>query len=217
MLLTKVEQPGAVAYKKNFDDLGIIHSSPEINPNRPSPNKPDPVSGCSDQQFNPPKGQLNSHPKFPSLKAPRFRENSGSGDEHDIEAENLCKDSEDPVDCRDSIESLSKMSRKARQHVRMQGWPHEGANNHQVQDQDGSLADTMCHEAFGASQQRTEDQSNAHRDLNRKIQIREKTGVSTEKTVHSAHFLKHAGPQPYSRFGSPRLDSCLSFSADNQA
>jgi hypothetical protein len=52
----------------------------------------------------------------------------------------------------------------------------------------------MCHEALVPSQERTKDQSNAHRDLNRKIQIREIASMSADKTFHSAHFLTRAEP-----------------------
>ena len=84
VLLRKEEQLRTVAYEKNSDLVGIIHWFPEITSNRSSPNKPDPVSHHSHQQYDPPECQLNSHPEFPLLKAPRFRENPGSGDEHDI-------------------------------------------------------------------------------------------------------------------------------------
>jgi hypothetical protein len=51
----------------------------------------------------------------------------------------------------------------------------------------------MRYEALGPNQERAEDQSNAHRDLNRKIQIRAISSMSTEKTFHGAHFLVYAG------------------------
>jgi hypothetical protein len=39
----------------------------------------------------------------------------------------------------------------------------------------------MCHETLGPGQERTNDQSNAHRDLNRKIQIRAITSMRAGK------------------------------------
>jgi hypothetical protein len=158
-----------------------------------SPTIPDSVSRHSHQQYDPPEGQLNSHPEFPSLKAPCFRENLGSGDEHDIQAKNLSERSQDSVDRRDGVESFSKALWKTRQHVRIKGRPHQQVNHHQIQDQDDSLANAMRYETLGPSQERAEDQSNAHRDLNRKIQIRAITSMSAEKTFHSAHFLVYAG------------------------
>jgi hypothetical protein len=65
-------------------------AAPLIFPFRKTPSKvfssgvPDPVGQSSHHQYKPPEGQLNSHPEFPSLKAPRFRENFGSGNEDDI-------------------------------------------------------------------------------------------------------------------------------------
>ena len=84
VFLTKEEQLRSVAYEKNSDRVGIIHLSPEIISNWFSPNKPDPVSHDPHQQYDPPKRQLNSHPKFQSLKAPPLRENLRSGHKHDI-------------------------------------------------------------------------------------------------------------------------------------
>src|SRR5580658_10053954 len=109
----------------------------------------------------------------------------------------------------DGVETLSKTLRKARQDVRVKGRPHQKVNHHQVQGQDDSLANAMCHETLGPCQERPEDQCYAHRDLNRKIQIRAKTSVSTEKTFHRAHFLIYAGPEHHNRPRSALVDFCL--------
>src|ERR1700732_2365442 len=98
------------------------------------------------------------------------------------------------MDRRDSVESFPKTLRKARQHVRVKRRPHQEVNNHQVQHQDDSLANTMCHETLVPSQERAKDQSNAHRDLNRNIQICAIASMGTEKTFHSAPFLTSAEP-----------------------
>src|SRR5712672_3403222 len=93
------------------------------------------------------------------------------------------------MDRRDRVEPISETRRKTRQHARVKGRPHHEANHPKIQEQHGSLANTMCHETLGPSQVRAEDQSNTHCDLNRKIQIRAVTTMSTEKTLHNAHFL----------------------------
>ena len=71
-----------------------------------SANIPNAVRRDSHQQYDPPNGQLNSHPEFPSLEAPHLRENFGTGDEHNMDAKNLSQYSEDPVDRSDSVESF---------------------------------------------------------------------------------------------------------------
>jgi hypothetical protein len=93
--------------------------------------------------------------------------------------------------------------------MRVKGRPHQGANHHEVQDQNHSLANPMGYEALGPSQICPNDQSDAHRDLNRKIQIRTKTGMTTKKTIHSALFLIYAGPRNPNRHRSADVDCCL--------
>jgi hypothetical protein len=78
--------------------------------------------------------------------------------------------------------------------VRIKRRPHQQGDHHQIQNQDESLTNTVCPEMLVPSQERTKDQSNAHRDLNRKIQIREIASMSADKTFHSAHFLTRAEP-----------------------
>ena len=53
---------------------------------------------------------------------------------------------------------------------------------------------TMRCETPGPSEESTEDQRNAHCNLNRKIQIRKKAGMSTEKTFHRTRFLTCTEP-----------------------
>src|ERR1700719_4453729 len=113
------------------------------------------------------------------------------------------------MDRREGVESFYKTLLKARQHVGVKGRPHQQADHHQIQDQNNSLANTMCHEALVPSQERTKDQSNAHRDLNRKIQICAITSMSAEKTFHSAHFLTRAAPLRRIRRPTARQDFCL--------
>src|SRR3984957_13254659 len=98
------------------------------------------------------------------------------------------------MDRRDCVESFSKTLWKARQHVRIKVRTHQQVNHHIIQAQDNCLANTVCYEPLVPSQERTKDQSNAHRDLNRKIQICAIASMSTEKTAHSAHFLICAEP-----------------------
>src|ERR1700733_16209914 len=98
------------------------------------------------------------------------------------------------MDRRDGVESFSKTLRKVRQHARIKGRPHPQVNCHQIQTQDGSLANTVRHEMLVPSQERAKDQSNAHRDLNRKIQICAKASMSAEKTFPSANLLTRAEP-----------------------
>src|ERR1700739_565081 len=95
----------------------------------------------------------------------------------------------------DGIESPSKALRKARQHVQVKGRPHQEANHHQVQDQDGGLANTMSHEALGPSQQSAGDQRDAHRDLNYEIQVWAITSMGTKESFHGAHFLTCSEPK----------------------
>src|ERR1700688_3158092 len=113
------------------------------------------------------------------------------------------------MDRRDGVESFSKTLRKARQHVGIKGRPHPQVDHHQIQDQDNRLANTMCHETLVPSQERTKDQSNAHRDLNRKIQISAIASMSAEKTSHDAHFLNCAEPLPRNRRPTALRDFCL--------
>src|ERR1700756_4369585 len=107
---------------------------------------------------------------------------------------------------RDGVESFSKTLWKARQHLRIKGRPHQQVNHHQIQDQDNSLANTMCYEMPLPSKERTKGQSNTHRELNRKIQICAIASMSAEKTCHSAHFLTCAEPRRCNRDPAALLD-----------
>jgi hypothetical protein len=64
-------------------------------------------------------------------------------------------------------------------------------------------------ETPGPSEESTEDQRNAHCDLNRKIQVRTKAGMSTEKTFHRAHFLTGTKPPREPRRRTAFLESSL--------
>jgi hypothetical protein len=119
------------------------------------------------------------------------------------------------MDRRYGVESFSKTLWKARQHLRIKGRPHQQVDHHQIQDQDDSLANTMCHETLVPSQERAKGQSNTHRDLNRKIQICAIASMSAEKTFHSAHFLTCAEPLSRKRHPTALLDfSLLLFSQE---
>ena len=115
------------------------------------------------------------------------------------------------MDGRDGVESFSKTLGKARPDVRIKGRPHQQVDHHQIQDQDNSLAKPVRQETLVPSQERAKYQSDAHRNLNRKIQIRVVASMSAEKTVHSAHFLIRAQPLRRSRRPISLQDFCLVF------